>query len=428
LSTLPDRPRLRPLDTQWTEQGGQPVLILRDRQHLTDRVVAVRTPVALLLSLCDGTRDSDQLRIALQLRSGVTLSPSKLRKLLTDLDDALLFEGERAEQARATAIASYLSLDSRLPALAGQTYPADPDQCRDALEAYGQLTSSDNSQAKSAGLVAGLISPHIDYQRGGAVYHRVWSQAAAAVRSAELIIVLGTDHHGSAGRITPTRQQYATPFGALPIASDVIDDLARAVGLEYAFEEELNHIDEHSVELSVVWMHSLLDGHRPQVVPLLCGSFHEFVAGEKHPRNDGRVESALSVLRSAVRGRRTLVVAAADLAHVGPAFGDEAPFDAAGVNEVASADATALAAVCAGDADAFLAAIRADEDRFRVCGLPPIYLALRLLDGVRGQVLDYRACPADQGGGSWVTIAGVILTTESDPPNSESERGGARFQ
>ena len=47
----------------------------------------------------------------------------------------------------------------------------------------------ENPQAGSTagnGTIRGLVSPHIDYQRGGLVYAQVWRAAAQAAREAEL--------------------------------------------------------------------------------------------------------------------------------------------------------------------------------------------------------------------------------------------------
>jgi AmmeMemoRadiSam system protein B len=123
--------------------------------------------------------------------------------------------------------------------------------------------------------------------------------------------------------------------------------------------------------------------------------------------------AALAVLRETLVGRRTLVVAAADLAHVGPAFGDAEPLAAAEKAALAAADAALLERVAAGDATGFLGLLRAQGDRWRVCGLPPTYWALRLLEQVHGSAVPgrlagYDQCPADETGGSVVSIAGML--------------------
>ena len=61
------------------------------------------------------------------------------------------------------------------------------------------------------------------------------------------------------------------------------------------------------------------------------------------------------------------------------------------------------------DGDTFLGRSRRESDARRICGLPPIYLTLKLLKGARGESFGYDQCPADADGGSVVSIAGVLL-------------------
>ena len=61
-------------------------------------------------------------------------------------------------------------------------------------------------------------------------------------------------------------------------------------------------------------------------------------------------------------------------------------------------------------ADGFFDAIRRVGDRNNVCGLPPIYLMLRLLPGTQGEVVAYDRCPADANGTSLVSICGVTIS------------------
>ena len=85
----------------------------------------------------------------------------------------------------------------------------------------------------------GLVSPHIDYERGGPVYGAVWAPAKSAALAADLDIIFGTDHSGGHGKLTLTRQHYATPFGILPTATAIVEACAAAVSAP--FEEELHH-------------------------------------------------------------------------------------------------------------------------------------------------------------------------------------------
>ena len=131
----------------------------------------------------------------------------------------------------------------------------------------------------------GLLSPHIDYARGGEVYAQVWKRAAQAARDAELVILLGTDHYG-ADLLTLTRQNYATPYGVLPTDAALVDRLATAIGAEAAFAGELRHRGEHSLELVAVWLHHMRGGQPVPVAPILTGSFHPFMLNGATPAND----------------------------------------------------------------------------------------------------------------------------------------------
>src|SRR5690606_22699686 len=171
-----------------------------------------------------------------------------------------------------------------------------------------------------------IISPHIDYPRGGKVYSKVWQRAKTAVLEADLVIILGTDHNGGLGTFTLTRQPYATPYGVLPTDTDLVDELAAAIGEEAAFAEELHHRKEHSIELSAVWLHYLYQqaGIDPKpMVPILCGSFHHFVMNGAHPAQDDLLGTAVTTLQRATADKKVLIVASVDFAHVGPAFGDD---------------------------------------------------------------------------------------------------------
>jgi AmmeMemoRadiSam system protein B len=261
---------------------------------------------------------------------------------------------------------------------------------------------------RPTGDLVGMVCPHIDYNRGGLSYARLWEAAAPDLEDIDLVVILGTDHSGGPGMITPTRQNYRTPYGVLTTDKKIVDGLARALGPN-AYEEELDHVKEHSIELSSVWLHHYLKGRKVPVVPILCGSFHEFVMGETDAAGDEKIEAALSYLRRATEGRRTLVIAAGDLAHVGPAFEDSKVFDSAAKEGLSGEDAASIEAINEGDAEKLFAISKAEEDRRKICGLPPIYLMLRLLGESRGVSMGYDQCIADEIGASWVSIVGSLL-------------------
>jgi hypothetical protein len=406
------KPKIREIEAHPIEHQGQQMVLLRDPLRLSDTQIAIPRPVAPLLVLMDGSRDEAALEAALQIRAGVRLAPGLLAKLLADLDGAYLLETERFEEAKAEALRTYRQAPFRPLTMNGPGSAPSPEMARAQLQGYVDAlppAQPSPGDAATRGSIRGLVSPHIDYQRGGPVYAEVWRTAAVAVWDAELVILFGTDHQGSNGKLTLTRQSYSTPWGVLPTDDQVVEALVEALGEEAALAEELHHRSEHSIELAAVWLHFVRGDKAVPVVPILCGHFGAFVEGRWDPARHEPFATAVDVLREVMASRRTLVVAAADLAHVGPAFGDPYGLDFVGRAQLRNADERLLQAVYAGDEAAFFEQLKAERDRRHVCGLPPIYLTLRLLGEVRGEPAGYALCPADPQGVSFVSIAGVIL-------------------
>lgn len=403
-------PKLRAIDTRPIVTNGQPGIMLRDPLQLTDRTLIIPQQLGPVLALCDGTRENaSAVSASLAVRYGLRLSPGAIEQLLSVLDEAYLLDNARSLEARERALADYRQAPFRTPILAGQSYPAHADELQTLLQGYldavddlGDLSPPEPSR------ISGLVSPHIDYARGGPVYARVWKRAADMVRAADLAVVLGTDHYGEDKQLTLTHQHYATPYGVLPTARDVVDALAQAVGEQAAFAGELHHRSEHSIELAAVWLHHMRAGQPCELVPILCGSFGPFIRGQADARRDPVISAMLSAFQQATAGRRVVVIAAGDLSHVGPAFGGQ-PLDLVGRARLQAADDELIDLMCRGDADGFLATVQRASDRNNVCGVPPIYLTLRMLGAARGERVAYDRCPADENGTSVVSICGVVF-------------------
>ena len=134
------------------------------------------------------------------------------------------------------------------------------------------------------------------------------------------MVIFGTDHAGSAGALTLTRQRYATPWGPFPQDYAVVEGLVAALGEEAAFAEELHHRSEHSIELATVWLHWLLreagrSDDLPPLVPVLCGSFAPFTHGAADPLADRARVQALAALRG---GHRRAAGAGRGVGRLGP--------------------------------------------------------------------------------------------------------------
>ena len=297
--SVPTHPKLRLLEPQLVDYQGQRMIYLHDSLGIARDGALIPQPLAPLLSLCDGTRDVSGLRSGLLVRTGNTLPEEVIAQIIEQLDDALLLENGAYQDAAAEVVRRYRQARHRPPSHAGPVYPGDAAGLRSAMGGYcAETPVQENSHAQSDALV-GMLCPHIDYARGNRTYAELWQRAKPSLDDVELVIIFGTDHSGGLGMITPTRQSYHTPYGTLPTDTDIVDGLADVLGEKRAYQEEIHHINEHSIELASVWLHHFLDGRACSVVPILCGSFHHFVAGNGHPSEDMKLNSALDYLRYA---------------------------------------------------------------------------------------------------------------------------------
>lgn len=383
--------------------------LLRDPLQLSEKQLIFPVALAQMLPLLDGSRDFKAIHTTFSQLVAEQVPAELITTTLEELDAAFLLNNERAHRQQAYHLAEFRAQPFRVPSLAGLGYPAAPDELSSFFAGYEEQAGPAEERNWRG---RALISPHIDYQRGGSVYASVWRHSHAALAEADLVLILGTDHSGGPGTVTLTSRPYATPFGVLPTDPELVARLAAAIGPDQAFALELNHRYEHSVELSAVWLHYVynqLDLAPPPVVPVLTGSFQHFVGNGLHPTRDRTLNRFVDTLQAETAGLRVFVVASVDLAHVGPSFGDPFVMDAVRRERLRQSDTRLLAAIGAGDHARFYDEIVAVGDRHRICGFSATYLMLRYLDGAEGAVVAYDHCPADEQDNSLVSICGLLL-------------------
>ncbi|MCK5920184.1 MAG: AmmeMemoRadiSam system protein B [Methylococcales bacterium] len=399
------KPILRGLDFQRVVHLGEEMWLLGDPLRLGEGQLIMPAFLAPLVNFCDGNHTIPQIHQAFQEYMNTTVPLGVMEDAINALDEAYLLKNQRSEQAKLRVLAAYRHQPHRPPALADRSYPADPRE----LAQYFAEFAPDDSQPNRAWRGRGIVSPHIDYQRGGDVYAKVWRRAAEAVQEADLILVFGTDHKGG-GLLTLTQQAYATPFGVLPTDVGLIAKLANAIGETTAYADELNHRDEHSIELSAVWLHHALEGKTPPpVIPILCGSFRRFWQHGLHPDGDEGLAMFHEVLRRENAGKKVIAIASVDFAHVGPAFDDDYVMDQQRRADLVVSDKSLISAVGQGDVGRFYDEIVHVKDKNKICGFTPIYHMLTFLGNTTGVEVAYQHCSADDRNESLVSIAGILL-------------------
>jgi AmmeMemoRadiSam system protein B len=220
------------------------------------------------------------------------------------------------------------------------------------------------------------------------------------------VVVYGTGHSLLGEGVALTRKRFETPFGTLACDTAFVDAVAERLG-ERAWHGELAHRHEHSIEFQAIYLKRRF-GDRPlRLVPILCGGFHELLASGGAPHDHGAFEALIAAVQDAERtlGGPTVHVAAVDLSHVGPRFGDPA-VDERVRGEIEAHDRAALEAATRGDADGWYQSIAAHEDSTRICGWGATYAMLRCADPGTGRLLSYLQSAEESG--SLVSIASMV--------------------
>ncbi|MBI4371584.1 MAG: AmmeMemoRadiSam system protein B [Elusimicrobia bacterium] len=391
-----------------TEEDGQPVYVLRDLEELSDKPLALSGGGMLLASLLDGKRTAAEVRGLFLKSTGAVLEDAVVLDLVRALDDAGYLETLAVAQRRRQVLEAFRASPRRPSAFAGVSYPAEPLELAGTL---GRFFSADKGPGKAKAdaptrpAPLGLVAPHIDFGRGGPAY--AWAYQALSEREApDVIVALGVAHVSPDAPWTFTPKTYETPLGPMEIDAELYGALAARLWYDSRADEWV-HKGEHSLEFQAVWLKHLWREKAPKWVPILVSSFERF-AGENLPSSAPTIDKALkdfgAVLREqAERGRRVLVLAGVDLAHVGPRFGDDLELTPELEKKIEDEDRQSLVAAMARDPDAFYRATIADEHWRKVCGLSALYTGLRLLkdlDGAAppGRLLAYGQAPDPAGG------------------------------
>ncbi len=423
---IPLRPELRAVQFVSVGPEREPAIALTDPDRIGHSLV-LSFGAATLASLMDGHRTLRELQAAFRARTGLAADLADVERIVYRLDEAHLLVSARFERHRRSVVEAYLAAPARPAAHAGAAYAQDPDALRRQLDAMftteGGPGPSDSPTPPRGGRLHGLVSPHIDPPRGAAGYAWAYRQLLPPCDT-DRFVVFGTAHHPMRQPICVLRKNFETPLGVVQTDRAFIDRLAEGLASSVAgrqlnlFDDETAHRMEHSIEFQAVWLAHVLGAHREvKIVPVLVGSFHEYLAEGLFPGDSPELQAFVAAIRAAAEDNsgRLCFISAADFAHIGPRYGDLHLLDAAQLAAQEADDRQLLDRVCDGDADGFFAHVAAAGDRSRICGLAPTYVMLEALRAVygeaRGRLLHYEQA-VESDGSSCVSFAAVAFHGE----------------
>ncbi len=191
----------------------------------------------------------------------------------------------------------------REPVVAGQFYPANPDQCRAEVLQYLSEGSADHTT--DSRLLGGIV-PHAGWVFSGAVAARVFN-ALAASGTPDVIVLVGSVHR-IRGREAALfgAGRWETPLGPLEVDSRLAERILGHTNL--IVDDPYAHEQEHSIEVQMPFVKHLFP--EAKVVPIMVPQVPTaYEVGEAI----GRTLTAYKY--------NALIVGTTDLTHYGPRYG-----------------------------------------------------------------------------------------------------------
>jgi len=395
------RPALRPVESIVVpdKRHGR-VLVLRDTQGISQSHAVVPPPLVPVVARFSGRQTCEEIAREASQELGQPIPIDVVVHLAGELEEGLFLEGPVFRDALARVREAFAQATVRPAAHAGGAYHGE----RRALESYleeGCLAKAHGARNADGGRMVALVAPHIDPWRGAVGYgHAYGALAASLPPEADTFVLFGTSHAPMRQPFALCRKAFATPLGTVEADLESIDAIAaRADGFD-PYADQINHKREHSLEFQVVFLKHLLKDRPARIVPILAGLGAQQASGED-PAGDGRIARFMDGVRELVESRpsRVVVVAGADLAHVGPRFGDDRPLGPEERERLQRQDRASLEHATALDAGGFWEHVAQDLGERRVCGLAPIWSLLRSVSGgARGRLLHYEQTVDDEDG------------------------------
>jgi hypothetical protein len=328
----------------------------------------------------------------------------KIQELIDTMDSHLLLFNEHYRNHYSRLREDYENAPVRKAFLAGKSYSAN----RMELLSFLDEMLKKETDGTIPGEITGIVAPHIDYPRGMEVYRKTYPHLRNCAKP--LVVIFGTCHHPTERILSISLKDFETPLETILHAKG----LGALIGENEVLKryiDEWPHRNEHSIELQLPLIQFMMQ-QEFEILPILTGSMHEHVEGEKSI-DDGEIDEIVTNLQEvlAANGKPFIVLSGADLAHIGAQFGDRSALDMATLAHSQARDEILLESIKKVDAEAFFETIREEKDARRICGLTPIFFQLKLLEGSRCDIVGY-----DQwtDGKSSVSFAGGIFYKSSE--------------
>lgn len=396
------------IDAAPAERDGETFYILYDRAGVTGSRLLV-SPLGLLIAgRMDGSASILEITDILSREMGEPVACGEVERVVEALDNAFFLEGARFQDYQAQAARDFRAAPVREAGSAGSAYSAGATELTAELDRMlAEAPPSEEAVVMDGKRPRGVVVPHIDFMRGGAGYGQVYGMLSRLPKP-ETVVVIGTAHTPLHEMYSLCEKDFATPLGVVGVDHGLCGEIRGALG-PGADRDLLAHRGEHSIELQAVWLRHVYGGD-VRIVPILAGSLGDYLEGDRDPEDAMRepaVRKLADCLRAATEKGGVMLMASADLSHVGPRFGDNREVTNHFLAEVEEADRDYLEAVAESPVSG-LESLASHRDRHHVCGSACIFAAGLALEDARAKLLGYHQAVTPEMRQA-VTFAGMFL-------------------
>ncbi|ROQ92276.1 AmmeMemoRadiSam system protein B [Desulfosoma caldarium] len=428
-------PKLRlGLEAVPVHHGGQSLILLRDRLGYNDKPVLLQPEFASVLALMDGRHSVRDIQAFIVRRTGQLVHSDQIRELIRILDENLLLDNARFAEHVQREWKRFREDPIRRVRHAAKSYPAEPQELRSFLDsmlrAAHPLVQDIDKEAIDAShrkgpfsaahpddvhcpapvsphaALVGLVAPHIDMRAGATTFGCAYG-VVGHIKPPDVWVILGTGHEPIENAFAMTLKDFETPLGLVACDRRLALEIVRRSPQDI-LAGEYAHNREHTIEFQAVFLAHVQP--KARIVPILC-SFDVADWVFKKPV----IDRFCDALREAAEEAETTVgfLASVDLAHIGPRYGDDFVPHRFTIQEHMEEDRKLLEALREPNPDAFMDQILRDGNGRKVCGVPPLYVLSRVLQGsAQGRVLHHDHAVVDPQG-SFVTFAAMAFIASS---------------
>lgn len=427
-------PKIRPVRGFAAKRGDQTLLGLADARNISTKVVLAMPQFRVVLAHLTGDKSIDQIVTAV----GHGLTREILEPFVAQLDDAGLLFGPRFDTLLKGMHDQFDSAANLPPsatadfaeALAAQDLGKDATDDQKAERAPAKLRETFDLWISKAlqpvenpsfdTLPKAIVAPHLDYPRGWLNYANIYGRMRV-VDAPDRIIILGTNHFGMGTGVTACDKGFESPLGTCAYDKAFADLVKSALGAEDAaklFEHRYDHEREHSIELHIPWICHVFGGDNGVTPKVFAALVHDPLVnqGKSYDGKGVSLDAFVEAVRKAIAkaGGRTLVIASADLSHVGPQFGDQVKLlgDEEATKQfrmgVIGHDRDMLKLLEQGKPQEVITSMMWQQNKTRWCSLGNLVAAMRITDAEKLEMLNYAAAVDQQGAAMVSSIAGVM--------------------